>query len=372
MKHPPFCPNPHCQYHYDELRPPHWFLHHGHYFPKYSLPVRRFKCRHCGTRFSTRTFSLDFHTKKKLPYDYIFKQLKSAAGIRDIARDLKVSANTITNRIGRLARQSQAIQTALRARIKLNEDLVADGFESFAVSQYLPSNIHLLAGKHSQYLYAMDYAHLARKGRMTSAQKRKNIRLKALFPSGVTISRSFTRLCRNMDDILASRTNGYTVLYTDEKPQYGPILREGQFCRSLSHVQISSEEPRTVRNDLFSVNYLDREIRKDCANHVRETVQFSRNVNNVMERLSVYRLYHNYMKPYRIRGNPAAGIPVTHGEEAGIPAGQIRKELRTLFTMRRFYHRIFRPGEEDMSLWFRTLGTPLKKNGEKVPRYLAA
>jgi len=372
MKKPPFCPNPHCSCHYDQFRPAVWFTKDGHAPNKSGGQYQRYKCGYCSTRFSTQTFSLDYHVIRHLPYGYIFKQLKSTAGIRNIARDLKVSPHTILNRIGRLARQSQAIHAALRYRIRLNEDLTADGFESFAVSQYFPSNIHILAGKQSQFLYGFDYAHLARKGVMTPWQKQKNSLLKTRFFTGTGITASFTRLCRGMDGFLGSRMSRHTVLFTDEKPQYHRVLEEGRFCASLSHVQINSKQPRTVNNVLFSVNYLDREFRKDCANHVRETVQFSRNVNHVMERLAVYRLYHNYMKPFRINGSTAAGQAVTHGEAAGLTNRELRGELKNLFTQRRFYHRIPGIQEEDMSLWFGTLATPLQEYVKKIPRYLSA
>ena len=45
---------------------------------------------------------------------------------------------------------------------------------------------------------------------------------------------------------------------------------------------VSGKAARTKNNRLFAVNYLDREIRKDNASHVRETVQFSRNGNSRM------------------------------------------------------------------------------------------
>ncbi|MFP4564035.1 MAG: hypothetical protein ACLFRY_12085 [Spirochaetia bacterium] len=43
-----------------------------------------------------------------------------------------------------------------------------------------------------------------------------------------------------------------------------------------------------MRNPLFPVNYLDRQIRKDNSNHLRKTVQFSRDVDSRMERMAVY------------------------------------------------------------------------------------
>ena len=64
------------------------------------------------------------------------------------------------------------------------------------------------------------------------------------------------------------------------------------------------------------MNYFDREIRTDNANHVRETVQFSRRAIAALERMALYQLYHNYFKPYRI--GPPQLEELRHGEVAGI------------------------------------------------------
>ena len=364
MKYPPFCPNPDCEKHRLRHRETHWYIKSGFYRTQISGTIKRFKCRLCG-RFSEQTFSIDYWTRRKLPYDYILKQLKSAAGIRDIARDLKVSTTTIQNRISRLSRQAIAVHTELKGSIKLNEDLVADGFESFTVSQYFPNNIHLLAGKDSQYLYSFDYAHMARKGRMTDEQKKKNLEKKKTILGKISITKSFTNICSQIDRLLENATKKQAVLYTDEKPQYASVLSLCKFSAPLIHKTINSKAPRTLTNDLFAVNYLDREIRKDNANHVRETVQFSRNVNNTMERMAIYGFYHNYLKPYRIS-------PIekkVHAEVAGIDKKRINSELKTLFTFRRFYSRIRNLNGADMRVWLRFFSTPGKTGYEYIPQF---
>ena len=365
MKYPLFCPNSRCDLHHMKHRKTTWYTKSGHYSTKTFGTIRRYKCRLCGIRFSDQSFSLDYSAKRKLPYDYILKQLKSAAGIRDIARDLKVSPTTIINRISRLARQALSIHAELKSSIRLKEDLVADGFESFTGSQYFPNNIHLLAGKDSQYLYSFDYSHMSRKGRMTSVQKEKNKDMKGRITGRISITKSFTNICKQLDLLLECRSTSHTVLYTDEKPQYRKVFSDNKFSGSLSHTTVNSKKARNLNNDLFSVNYLDREIRKDNANHVRETVQFSRNVNNTLERLAVYGFYHNYMKPYRIN---SSGKDV-HAEVAGVDKRRICAELKTFFTRRRFYHRIRNITGEEMRIWLRGYATPGKIGYEYVPEY---
>ena len=110
-------------------------------------PYAAVHLRSCGTRFSSQTFSLDYGVKKKLSYQEIFHHITSSgSGIRALARLLGVTDKVITHRIGRLAIRHRSSCLTPR-ETPLQEDLTADGFESFTQSQYYPNNIHLLVGK---------------------------------------------------------------------------------------------------------------------------------------------------------------------------------------------------------------------------------
>lgn len=371
---PPFCPNKGCTHHQEGDADRSWYIRDGAYRTQAHGRIQRYRCSSCGKQFSEQTFRLDYAVKKKLSYRYIFNQLKSGAGIRSIARDLKVTHPLILNRCSRLARSALAMDACLKSTIRLHEDLVADGFESFVISQYFPNNIHLLAGKASQYIYGMDYAHLRRKGQMTEGQKLRRKDLDERFISGRrSITESFRALIDQFEHVRQTRDGNHTILYTDEKMQYHHVFeahrKSSDDPQGLSHIQISSRKARTVRNRLFAVNYLDREIRKDCANHVRETVQFSRKVSHLMERLAIYRVYHNYRKPYRV-DHPVLK-KLTHGERAGIQRNVIQEELRLFFTRRRFLSRL-QLCWSDVLIWLCGLATPCSQSAQRVPHYVWA
>jgi hypothetical protein len=279
-----------------------------------------------------------------------------------MSRDLSVSTATVINRISRLARNALSVHVRLCATAPQQEALTADGLESYCVSQYFPNNITVLAGKQSQYLYFANYCTLRRKGRMSEQQKRKRMRLEERWRADPRAVR------RAFDEVVGHIrcAGGPQTVYTDEKSEYALSIRSIGEEKAIRHVRVSSKLPRTLGNELFSVNYLDREIRKDCANHVRETVCFSRDVNNCMERFWVYGVYHNYRKPYRIRH----GETRTHAEVAGISAEAVRRELRGYYTRRSFLSRTQLTGSL-RSLWLRELETPLKEQGN-VAKHLAA
>ena len=368
---PPFCPNPCCSY-YHSPPPFRWYSRDGYYSHKDGTRIPRFSCKSCHSRFSARTFSLDIYVKHPLPYQTIYDQIICSAGIRAIARVLHVSPKVILNRCSRLARQAIAVHARLSSTFRLTEPLVTDGFESFVGSQYFPNNIHTLITADSQYWIETDYAHLRRKGRMTSFQRRKNQELPIISPGGWrTVSSSFRRIIDRVEGIVASSPLAVKLLYSDEHPSYiRPIAESGLLRREkqkgrFEHRRISSRKARTINNPLFAVNYLDRLIRKDNANHVRETMQFSREVNNCMERMAIYRMYHNYRKPYRIKERRYR----THGEEAGISRELIGEEMATLFTRRRFFLKQTL-GRSDLDVWRRLYVTPKREWSGKVPRYV--
>jgi transposase-like protein len=255
MKSPPFCPNPACPNHHSP-RSKQWFWKAGRYTTAVAGTVQRFLCLHCFHRFSSQTFSIDYYAKRKVSYSHIDAQLRSTGSIRDIARDLSVSTATVLNRISRLAHAALAVHMALYQAAPQTEPFVADGFESYCVSQYFPNNITLLSGKASQYLYFANYCTLRRKGRMTERQKRIRTQLERCW-------RADPRASREAFDEVVEYIEEGGELFTDEKSVYRQSVRAAE--KQITHVRISSTLPRTVRNDLFSVNYLEREWETNLA-----------------------------------------------------------------------------------------------------------
>jgi len=368
---PPFCPYKSCVHHHDRKpcgRP--WYRKRGWYTTVQGKRVQRFQCLSCRRSFSTRTFSIDYFTHKHLVYQRILTHLSSCSGIRDIARDMKVSPSTILNRISRLARQTIAVHHELSMQLKLGESLVADGFESYAVSQYFPNTIHLLAGKDSQFWYASDYAHLRRKKAMGEWQNSRNAVMQGCFSSGrVTVYVSFSRIMEAVERLQSSSGEHQVKLYTDTHPQYQRVIedRDEKERFGVVHQRVCSRLTRSMHNPLFAVNYLDRQIRKDCAEHVRETVKYARNVSNSMERLAIYRFCHNYMKPYRVGQKRYVGV--SHGMMAGIRKEAIEEQKRTVFSQRRFLSRTGGLSFSEALVWLRGIATPLKRYAEHLPAY---
>ena len=372
---PPHCPNPECIHYFTPIEV-HWYRNISPYPTKTFGSVQRFLCKSCRKSFSTQTFSIDYFAKKKLDHLYIFNQINAGAGLRNIARDLKVSPKAITNRISRLTRNAIFLHQAILDELPYSEHFAADGFESFCVSQYFPDNYNILVGEDSQFVYHWDYVSLRRKGRMTDKQKEKRKELETRYRAPKKgIEDSFTELSEFLEKKTHSR-NGYVILSTDEKKDYERALYNSLKCKerlyngSWRHRKVNSKDARTTQNPLFPVNYMDREFRKDMASHARETVQFSRNVNEAMIRMSLYVFDHNYFKPFRVAHKVKRHL--RHAEVAGLDRDVLEGMISGFFTQRYFWKRDHPMEKSALKTLNREWKTPLKKHEEVVRKHLAA
>jgi transposase-like protein len=375
----PFCPNASCIHHRvpEGTYTAYSFL--GYYCTKAHGKIPRFICSSCGRTFSAQTFSLSYYLKKAEVFAAIDGRLCNGEGIRAIGRELGQSCASISNRIGRMARNCTAMHEQLTKTAHCTESLAADGFESFCCSQYFPNNIHLLAGRDSQFVFCYDHVTMRRKGRMTETQKQKraDIDRKQQLPVR-GIEKSFRRVLD--EGIRISHCRDYrkpVELWTDEKQEYRRVLLRGEGIaaqayleRRLIHRTISSKAARTRDNPLWAVNYLDRELRKDLKEHVRQTVCWGRNVNNQMERLSVYLWHHNYQKPFRIGERGEEGTH-SHAQQAGYDKTFIQEWCQKIWTRRVVFTRS-EYGELATMTWKRLRMTPLKKSPEYLPLRVAS
>lgn len=367
-----FCPNPACRLH-EKSEGSGWYAPRGSYRTKAFGIVRRYRCKCCGHWFSQQSFSLDYYAKRKVDYpDLLLRHVSSSSG-RAISRAMGISPDSVQNRLDRLARQAVGTHAALLPLIGSNEAICVDGFVSFDVSQYFPSEVTISITSDSRFVLDLSQTNRRRSGTMTLRQTRRARQLYAessLEHGGV--SRTFREILDSLSVIQPCVEFVPLIVTTDEKPEYvrvldrHPLFRAQDERHRVIHRTINSHAPRNYANPLFASNYLDREIRKDLANHHRETACFSRNVANGLCRLAAYLFHHNYIKRFSIKA-PCFDRAL-HGEAAGIPRPSIDRELSSVFTERRFLSRLkLSPTLE--RIWAKRSPTPLKKNPDYVPGY---
>ncbi len=362
MDHIPHCPNPRCPSNNPENPPEASFRKKGFEYNKKLGKIQRYQCKHCWVTFNINVFTIDYYTSRKISYKKLMDCLISASGIRDMARQFRCSPKTVLNRIGRLAQKAMALIAPVIKEMNLREDLTADGLESFILSQFFPTNINILAGRDSQFLYFFNAFHFKRKGRMNQAQKEqaKTLYQEAQFEKRAP-SNSFRELLDHVADLLDHSSLDSLTLDTDENPIYRYQYSRHERMEKVIHRKTNSKEERNRQNKLFSCNYIDRQVRKYMAEHVRETVQFGRNMNNSMSRFTLYSFWHNFKKPFRI--NSADSVFKRHGEAAGLELKKVKQLWKSLLDDRRYFR--FKLEDQlnpfQQRLWGRRLLNPLNR-----------
>jgi hypothetical protein len=369
---PPFCPNPHCEQHSEEVHPPGWYIRYGYHKTQAFGRVQRYKCLSCGQTFSSQTFAMDYYAKKIIDYEQIFRQIRSTAGIRDLSRNLEISRGSVENRLFRMAHWAIAAHSLARHSLHLHEDLVADGFEGYLRSKYFPHHLNILIGKDSQFFYAMDFTTLRRKGQMSPAQRLYRRFLDNLCrPDPKGVQKSMSRIAEELLYLFCNRTKPILTLYTDEHKAYTRALYQHKTVAHMMaeglivHSRRKSTKEPGRGNTFYAVNYMDRQFRKDIVNYLRHTMNVARNVNQLLERMAVYRLHHNFIKPYR-ENSPKDGL--SHAKLAGCNMKWMTRLVAERFQQRPFASLLpLTPG--DLGLWLRQYRTPLKWGKEYLPKY---
>lgn len=302
---PPHCPNPNCLHHNNTEDA--WPFKKIGYFRRLQAPTRiqRFTCKACKRSFSTQTFSTTYWQKRPDLDQAILMKTVGCMANRQIARDLRVSPETIDRHLSRLARHCMLFHSQMMQLSPPVTEVVVDGFESFEYSQYFPIHHHLAVDKDSDFVLYFSDSELRRKGRMTEAQKRRRQQLE------MTLGRPDPKAIENdMREVLEVALKGIdrAIVYSDDHPAYRRSLKT--LANVVSHRITPGSQHRDANNSLWAVNLLDLLIRHSSANHKRETIAWSKRRQASAERLVILLVWRNYMKGRRekVRGSPTPAM----------------------------------------------------------------
>jgi len=224
---------------------------------------------------------------------------------RQIARDLKVSPETINRHIARLGRHCLLFHTEMMKKSQPIREVVVDGFESFELSQYFPIHHHTAVEKGSDFFIYFTDSPLRRKGRMTPQQKTRRSDLESRLgrPDPKAIEKDMKELLRI---VLKDQSNA--IVYSDDHHAYRRSIKG--LKTQIDHRVTPGKDHRDMNNSLWEVNLLDLLIRHCQANHRRETIAWSKRRQASAERLLIFLVWRNYMKGRREkkRGSPTPAM----------------------------------------------------------------
>jgi hypothetical protein len=349
---PPHCPNRLCTFYQPDPRWPYgrW----GYYRPPaYGIRIPRWRCRACGRTFTARTFDTTYWLHRWDRLLDIVRASVAGSGLRQTARSLELAHSTVGRHLTRAGRSCLLFHRHLLQPARLAEPVVFDGFETFEYSQWFPCHLNLAVGTGSWFIYHFTDSPLRRKGAMTPEQKQRREQLELALgrPDPKAVEKGIVGLLEPLLPLMpalaaeAEPADGRDklVLRSDEHPAYLRALRtlsRRPDCPPLVHLTTPSRRPRTANNPLFAVNLTDLLLRHGGANHRRETIAYSKRRQGMLERLAVFTVWRNAIKPQRER-------------KPGVTAAMVAGILtRTLSWGEVFGHRRFPRERELPGVWW--------------------
>jgi transposase-like protein len=342
---PEFCPNASCRFHErSRALTERWYTRFGSFHTAARGPIQRYRCRSCGRTCSTQTFSVHYWTHSDTDLVWLLQQLYGCGGLRQMGRFLGVSYRVVQNRIRRLARNALAVMDEALSELELREDITLDGFATFTRSQYHPADITHLTGADSQFIYAVVHTTLRRSGAMRPAQRLRRALIDTVWRPLRGVRDDCRALLTDLAEIIDRSSRRRTVTLSTDRHRAYPqalarvkLLAEALRAGRLVHRRVSSRAARTRANPLFSVNYVDRQLRKNLAEHVRETVRQGREINCQMERMAIFTVLHNFLTPHREHAHADARYSERHASVAGIAAETVRWHLKRFVSHRHLW-----------------------------------
>ena len=302
---PPFCPNPNCRHHNNSGDP--WPFKRIGYFRRHQPPFRiqRFTCKTCKRSFSTQTFSQTYWQKRPDLDSKILMKAVGGMANRQIARDLRVSPETVNRHVARLGRHCLLFHQQQMKEAPPANTIVVDGFETFEWSQYFPIHHHTAVEKETDFFLYFTDSPLRRKGRMTEAQKKRRAELES------TLGRPDPKAIeKDMREVLGVVLEGQrdALVHSDDHPAYRRSIKG--IPTEIDHKITPGSQHRDKNNSLWEVNLLDNLIRHSNANHKRETIAWSKRRQASAERLAVFLVWRNYLKgrQEKKRGSPTPAM----------------------------------------------------------------
>ena len=286
-----YCPRSTCCMHKKPTQ--NFFNKNGSYFEN-EIKIQRYKCKNCSKTFNAKHLKLDYRCRRKNIYEDIFHCSTQGMSNRAIARKLGMAESSIRNRLKHLSRQALLRWEQLQRPHKIQEDVCYDGFETFVYSQYDPNNINHAVGKKSFFLYDFNYSHINRKGRMTSAQRKRlrDIQQKnGRYPQNLIYTQS-----KKIFSYIDLKKENRLTLYTDEHFSYTKALNTLNLSK-INHHQTNSKDHRGVNNHLFPINHLDMKLRHFLKSCTRETIAFNKNEMGLMDRYILHGVQKNFLRP---------------------------------------------------------------------------
>ena len=295
MFEPPRCPYRPCRNHNRPL--PGFYIRRGFYRAKcrpWKIP--RFRCKSCARTFSRQTFRVDYRDHRPDLNARLFTSLASGIGLRQTARNLKLSKRCTELKFRKIARHLRRLNLNLRGPLPADATLQFDELETYEGKRNTrPLSVPFLIERSTRFVVWAEAAPIRPRGRMTKKRRAAIQEEERRFGPRMDLSaRSVARTLKRG----ASLAKGLdqVVLESDEKLSY-PKAAEKAFGKArLVHLKTNSKLARGTWNPLFPINHTEAMVRDLLGRLRRDSWLVSKKRRYLDLGVQLWIAYRNYVR----------------------------------------------------------------------------
>ncbi len=257
--------------------------------------VQRFKCKHCGKKFSYATHTLEYRQKKRTINSTVRNDLASGISQRRCARNLKIDKKTVARKLIYLAKKARLNQKTFLNNIQNGEiqEVQFDDLITSIHTKLKPVAISVIIDAEKRLILGAKVSEIPAFGKIAKISRRK-------------YGKRENRHRKNLDALLKSistKIDQQAKFKTDEHQYYPELL--AKYFPKCSHQRFKSMrasvaglgELKSKKFDpLFMINHTLAMFRANINRLFRKTWCTSKTENYLQDHVDIFIDYFNQMR----------------------------------------------------------------------------
>lgn len=283
------CPNSECKYHGKK----NYLSKDGIYHRKNdSRIIQRYRCAHCGKRFSNATFSLAFGQKKRRVNHTLFENLASGMSMRRCARNLKIHRTTVKRKLIYLAKKARLSQEALLKKLR-DKPILKMQFDDLVTIEHTklkPLSVSTAVDSENRTILGAVVSQIPAFGLLAEPSRKKYGKRKSFHRKGLT--KLFEDIKEIIDPAALIESDEHK-LYPQFVEEYFPNSEYKRYKGSRSSVAGQGEMKKIKFDPLFMINQTLAMLRANINRLIRKTWCTTKDPQMLQNHIDIYIQYHN-------------------------------------------------------------------------------
>ena len=283
------CPNPTCKFHQKKQ----YIARNGAYKRKSdSRTIPRFICNHCGKRFSSATFKLEYRQKKRRVNSLLLKLLSSGVSMRRSAILLNIHRTTVKRKLIYLARKARMKNGEFLITLQKNrvKHLQFDDLITTEHTKLKPLSVTLAVDVKSRKILGAKVSRIPAFGHLAELSRKKYGRRKSMHQESLTELFSSIKSSVAKNALIESDEH---KLYPKFVKKYLPFATHKRYKGGRGSVVGQGELKRLTYDPLFALNHTCAMFRANINRLIRKTWCTTKDPEMLKNHLELYIYYHN-------------------------------------------------------------------------------